>query len=151
MDLDKLFEKAQGQPVDYHDKRLLRLDRIRLPKKITYWNVEFIEINGIWKQGIVLKTKGYFRIKGLPKVLNSIVLWQDTAPKELMIEIFSESFELLVYNVWDTGNGAIQNWHNGAAMEIRISNGKRIYFCNDGYPDLQLNDIIFSLSESIID
>ena len=47
--------------------------------------------------------------------------------------------------MWRINDGAMQYEHNGAAMYFEeIPNGKR-YFCNDGYPDDDFDDLIFSI------
>jgi len=54
-----------------------------------------------------------------------------------------------IKNVWDTGNGVIQSWYNGSAMVVEeIENGKR-YRCNDGHPDNNFDDIVFSIKKII--
>ena len=48
-----------------------------------------------------------------------------------------------VKNVWDTGDGTIQIWHNGAAMIVERAGNARRYRCNDGNPNADFDDLIF--------
>jgi hypothetical protein len=145
MSFEKLFKQTKGQPIIYQGRELVLIDRISIAKTQKI-RVEFIETNSKWKQGIILKTKGEFVMDNGSIVPNRPVLWEDTAPKKIEAVIKTKNKELIVYNVWDLGDGVIQHWHNGAAMEIKqISENKRIYYCNDGYPDSDFNDLIFSV------
>ena len=55
----------------------------------------------------------------------------------------SESGTCHVKNVWDTGDGTIQIWHNGAAMIVERAGNARRYRCNDGNPNADFDDLIF--------
>jgi hypothetical protein len=50
-----------------------------------------------------------------------------------------------VKNVWDTGNGVMQSWHNGAAMIIHRGTSSTKYECNDGFPDDDFDDLVFRI------
>ena len=53
-----------------------------------------------------------------------------------------------VRNVWDTGDGVMQSWHSGAAMMVeQLSDGRRVYWCNDGVPDEDFDDVIFEVEQ----
>lgn len=53
--------------------------------------------------------------------------------------------DLHVKNIWDSGNGNADSCHNGAAMIVEISGSIRLYRCNDGHPDDDFDDLVFSL------
>ncbi len=145
MSFEKLFKQSQGQPIIYDDKELVLIDRIPIAKSQNI-RVKFLETNSIWKQGIVLETKGEFIMDNGSKVPNRPVFWEDTAPKQFDVQVKSKNRELIVYNVWDKGNGSMEHGHNGAAMEInQIAENKRVYHCNDGYPDTDFDDLVFSI------
>ena len=110
------------------------------------------QFNSEWRQGVsMILPNGSFRICGM-EFKRQIVLWQHSAPREIdEIVLFlnkNNTGALYIKNVWDTGNGAMQSCHNGAAMYIEClgDNCKR-YWCNDGYPDDDLNDIVFSIEK----
>lgn len=144
MEFEKLFIEANGQPITYQGKELKMADRISLPSNKIALKVSFISTNSKWKQGIIFQTKGEFEING-QKLPTKIVLWEDTSPKELQMLVKSKDKVLIIYNVWKTEDGTTHYWHNGGAMYIEESNGVRTYNCNDGYPDDDLNDLIFTI------
>ena len=148
LDLDRLFREAKGKPVEVDGRSLIRLDRFALPSKEATLNFSFIKTNSEWKQGFILKTKGVFKIEETQNnVKDAIVFWEDTAPKDFTVNVSSKDGQLLVYNVWDFGDGVTQAWHNGAAMMVeQIDETKKIYNCNDGHPNLSLDNLIFCMS-----
>jgi hypothetical protein len=143
VEFETLFKNSNGQKIIYNSKELVLIDRVTLNSNSSL-KLIFEEVNSQWRQGVVLETKGYFIIDG-HKFKNSIVLWQDTAPQEVNINVDTKTKEIIIYNVWDVGNGITHYWHNGAAMYIEHTHKERQYFCNDGYPDDDLNDLIFKL------
>jgi hypothetical protein len=144
MSFDKMFREAQGKPVPFEGRVLVRIDRVPIEKNQRI-KVEFVETNSDWKQGIILETKGDFMPENGEVVPFRSVFWEDTAPKQFEVQIKSKNKELLVYNVWDVGNGTMHYWHNGAAMEVKAEGNVSTYYCNDGYPDTDFNDLIFKI------
>ncbi len=145
MSFEKLFIESKGKPISFEGKELTLIDRISVAKT-QHIKVEFIETNSDWKQGIVLKTKGDFKLDNGAVVPFRCVFWEDTAPKQLDVQVRSKNGELIVYNVWDVGNGTMQFGHNGSAMEVEIDGDERTYHCNDGFPDTDFNDLIFKIN-----
>jgi hypothetical protein len=136
--------KSKGQPIIYNGLEVKMLDKISLFNIKTTINVEFELTNSDWRQGIILETNGYFEINQ-QKIPNKVIIWRDTAPKEIEIKITSKDKILNVYNVWDMGDGVIHYWHNGGALYVEVVNGARIYHCNDGEPDDDFDDLVFKL------
>jgi len=141
---EDFFNKSEGKPFAYNGKNIKMSDKVMLPSSKVVLRIEFISTDSQWKQGIILQTKGEFNVNA-QKLPNKIVLWEHTAPKELDIIIKSKDRILFVYNVWDTGDGAIQYGHNGGALFREEVDGVIIYHCNDGYPDDDFNDLIFKI------
>ncbi|WP_285010115.1 hypothetical protein [Pedobacter faecalis] len=144
MEFEKLFIEVKGQPIMYQGKELRMVDRINLPSSKVVLKVNFLSTNSKWKQGIVFQTKGEFEVNG-QKLPTKIVLWEDTAPKELQLLVKSKDKVLVTYNVWQTEYGTTHYWHNGGAMYIEEKDGVRTYNCNDGYADDDLNDLVFTV------
>jgi len=49
--------------------------------------------------------------------------------------------------IWRLNNKPMQYGHNGAALYIEeIPNGKR-YYCNDGSPDDDFDDLVFTIEK----
>lgn len=139
---EDLFRKSSGRPVDYKGQVVNLFDRLQVNdgQKI---RVTFESAHGEWRQGIHLSTDGTFEVNN--QASTEIVLWQDTAPHEVVLKVHSKTGECLVMNAWDTGNGLMQRGHNGAAMIVEeLPNGRR-YRCNDGFADDDFDDIVFRL------
>lgn len=141
---EDFFNKSQGKPFIYKGREVKMSDKITLIASNVLLQIEFISTDSDWRQGIVLQTKGEFEVNG-QKLLNKIVLWEHTAPKQVKLAVKSKDKILFIYNVWDTGDGTMHYGHNGGAMYIEEKSGIRIYNCNDGYADDDLNDLIFTM------
>ncbi len=140
---DKLFSESKERPVLYNGLRIWRVDVLGVNRRQGL-KVVFDCANSNWRQGIRLDIDDRFEING-QTIRKAIVLWQDTAPKECRFVAHSKKGEVLVRNVWDTGDGVVDSWHNGAAMIVEeFPNGKR-YKCNDGLADDDFDDLIFSI------
>jgi hypothetical protein len=141
---EEYFDKSEGKPFIYNGKEVKMSDRIQLSSNKVALKVSFVSTDSEWKQGIVFQTKGEFEINDI-KIPTKIVLWEDTAPKELQLLVKSKDKVLFVYNVWDTGDSTMHYGHNGAAMCIEKDNSSTLYNCNDGHPDDDFSDLIFKI------
>ncbi len=111
-------------------------------------------------QGIGLLIFGLIEIEALgEKVKDRTFFMENTAPKEIYIRLWHDNSKrkqpkslpkkgiLGIKNIWNTGNGTISSWIGGAAMIVEeIKNGKR-YRCNDGHPDENFDDIVFTIQK----
>lgn len=74
-----------------------------------------------------------------------LCLWLDKPLEPIEVICHTQDGHIHVWNVWNNGNirHGIDGRHNGAGIIIeKIENGFR-YYCNDGYPDEDFNDIVF--------
>lgn len=136
------FRESKGQPFEYYGNTIIGIDRIKVEKVFSGY-VEIISINSDWLQGVRLKVNGELEIdsdKG--PIFN---LWQNYMNKPIYFRGTSKDKLLLVWNVWDTGNGTTNYWHNGAAMIKETDGNTTIYRCNDGHPDDNFDDIVFKI------
>jgi hypothetical protein len=140
---EKLFLKSKGQPVVYKDRIIQMVDRLSVSEGQRL-RVKFESVNSDWHQGIGLDTDGSFDVAG-QRVKRKIVLWHHTAPRETLLTIHTKRGELLVKNIWDMGDGVMHSWHNGAAMIVEGLPKGRLYRCNDGRPDDDFDDLVFSI------
>lgn len=144
---EQLFIKSKGQPVEYKGHTIQMMDRISVTDGQQI-RVFFESANSDWRQGVHLAIDGVFEVNG-QIVKKAIVLWNDTAPREVPLKVRSKKGECLVKNVWDVGDGVMHSWHNGSGMIVEeIASGRR-YKCNDGLPDDDFTNIIFRI-EAII-
>lgn len=144
MVFQELFMLSNGQPIEYKGKIVKMIDKLELINSHVPLCVEFISTESRWKQGIVIQTKGKFELND-QIAPNKIVLWEDTAPKLVQIKIISSDKILIIYNVWKIEDGTVFYWYNGGALYTEHENGIITYYCNDGIPDDDFNDLVFSI------
>jgi hypothetical protein len=139
----EMFEKSAGKPIVYQDKTLVMMDDFPTEGAKTL-RLVFEACNAEWRQGVGLRFEGKFKVNG-QIIRRGIVVWQDTAPQTVDLEVIGKVSRIEVKNVWDVGDGVIHSWHNGAAMIVEpLPNGRR-YRCNDGLADDDFDDIVFRL------
>ena len=142
-----MFIESKGKAIQYKGMTLVLMDRLPIEGARAI-RLVFEQCRGRCRQGVSLICEGVrFRINGrlFDGGKKGIGLWQDTAPSSVEIEIVGRGRDLKVHNAWDTGNGTVHYWHNGAAMIVEeIPNGRR-YRCNDGEPDEDFDDIVFRI------
>ncbi len=137
---EELFRKSNGQPVVYNGQMIHIFDRLRV-KDGQVLKVTFESVRSEWRQGISLSTDGYFEVNNQQS--KQVVLWQDTAPREVFLTVRTQKGECALMNVWDTGSGLIHKGHNGAAMIVEVLPYGRRYRCNDGFADDDFDDLVF--------
>ena len=154
MDLDELFIKSKGEPIEYKGKVLSRIDKFPVSNEDTLLisiektnseNIQGVSIditgscemnNKIWKKG-----KGVI-----------MILWENATkfnPKHIEMKIFTKKDFIWIQNIWEItshlGKKSIDYGRYGAAMIIEeIENGRR-YKCNDWHPDENFDDIVFTV------
>lgn len=142
---EELFRKSKGKPVVHKGQVLHLVDFVPCAQGDLF-RITFEGTSSEWRQGIMLQAPGPLEVAG-KTVPGPIVLWEDTAPKVTEVRIHAPTGPLQVKNVWDTGNGVVQSWHNGAAMIIDQTYSGRCYRCNDGHPDENFTDIVFRVEK----
>ena len=107
--------------------------------------VKFEQVNSPWEQGIMIHCKRDIFYVNEVECSTGFYLWRSTSADEVECIVESTTGEFKVWNIWRLKGKSMQYGHNGAAMYFEdIPNGKR-YFCNDGYPDDDFDDLIFSI------
>jgi hypothetical protein len=140
---EELFLQSKGKPISFNGQTLLLLDRFQIGDG-AYLRVRFEKTNGPWKQGITLTTDGAFELNG-KEINKSIVLWSHSAPPIVDLIVRTKKGYVEAHNVWDTGDGVVHAWHNGAAMSVLQEGSVRRYTCNDGHPDENFDDLVFTI------
>lgn len=141
---EKLFRESLGRPIQYAGQTVVLTDMIPTADQERF-RYRLESVCSDWRQGVFLEVEGAF-VFGAHVVKNAVVFWQDVSPHEEVFEVTAKKNGLHIRNVWDTGDGVMQSWHNGAGMIVEeIENGRR-YRCNDGYPDDDFDDLIFSIT-----
>lgn len=156
---DKLFVEAKKNPVIFKEKFLVRSDFLPFSDG-DHFLITFERTNSEWVQGIALYVFGSIEIESINKTFEDrTVFWENTAPKKIPIKVWQDNTKrkqpirlpkkglLGIKNIWDPGTGVISSWVGGAAMIVEeIENGRR-YRCNDGHPDENFDDIVFTIKK----
>ena len=144
---EDIFLASRGQPVEYEGQIIQLMDAVSVSTHETVRIVRESSKPG-WRQGIHISTDGHFVVNE-QVIPNAVVLWADTAPGTVSLDIYSESGDCYIKNVWDTGDGTVQSWHNGAAMIVDRNDNVRRYRCNDGNPNADFDGLVFRLGVEV--
>jgi hypothetical protein len=109
----------------------------------------FETVDPRWRQGVWLAVEGELVIEDV--TFSQVVLWRDTAPDQVQLEVRSTSDGLLrLYNVWDSGRGhgrwESQSHTSGMISEV-VTGGQR-YHCSDINPDPSFDAVVFTLTRN---
>jgi hypothetical protein len=140
---EEYFNESNGKPFDYQGKTI-QLSFFMEIENESNFRLENFETNSDWKQGIVIRAiNGNLKFDRIEN--SAFVFWEDKFDEFIDFE-FKYGEKLMIYNVWDTGNGQMQYGHNGAGIYIKKDDYKITLNCNDGHPNADLNDLIFTLN-----
>lgn len=151
---EHLFAESKGQPVVWGGKTLRMMDTFLLPQNGCAFTFRFESTNSEWKQGISVSTKrGEVRLR--KRWFGSVahkgfMLWGHTAPKAVRLSVSAPDRKLRCYNIWQPYPNAIHAHHHGAAMIREYRDGRFWYRCNDGVPDEDFDDIVFSVESEAV-
>lgn len=151
---DKLFIQSKGQPILYTGKTLQLADKFPVSNKDVL-TITFEKSKSDCRQGVCIDITGHCEIDG--KVFKQgkgvmTALWADTADNPTQIKVFTKSDCVWIKNIWESAGNEnkkfVDSGHNGAAMIVQeIENGRR-YQCNDGTPDEDFDDIVFTVKKN---
>lgn len=153
---EELFTEAKQPVIHYKGKTLYWADRFpvsngeKLKISIETTNSEYI-------QGVSIDVTGSCEVQG--KIWKKgkgvkMIFWEDGElidPKNIEITVFTKLGYVWVQNIWECSDHRGVKYtdygHHGAAMLIEeIENGRR-YYCNDGHPDENFDDIVFTIQK----
>ncbi len=144
--LADLFDESNGKPIQYEGKTIVMWDRFPLPAKECKIRYRILSTDSEWRQGMALQTEGELEFES-GEIFDRgwADIWEDVLDWEGEFICRSKNGLLDLKNIWDTGNGCVESWHNGAAMWIEEISGGRRYHCNDGHFDDDFTDLVFEL------
>lgn len=109
-------------------------------------SLTFEGVGSPWRQGVWLATNGTLFIAG--QSASQLVVWQDSAPREVEITVEETDGLLRFYNIWDSHRGLgpfeSQSATSGCMRRDRVD-GSVEYSCNDIGKDPTFNSLVFSL------
>jgi hypothetical protein len=148
MVFEELFEAVNWKPIKYKGRTVLIGDELPISNEIKEYQITFESVNSDWEQGIFVASKGaHLLINGKEEKLNGCYFWYSESLMTNSVKVLKKGKkDLKVWNIWRINKGPMQYGHNGAALFVEnLPNGKR-YFCNDGYPDDDFDDLIFRIN-----
>jgi hypothetical protein len=140
-DLSSLFAEQQTTQIDW-DGPLYGL--YELPTDASELTIRFLSAKALRWQGLCLKARGgTFEVNS--RVAADIVLWQDTAPDEVLVRITWKpkgARSLRVWNAW-RANGVTQAWFGNTGMRVTAGEGGVFQLrCSDGVGDPDFDDLV---------
>jgi len=146
MSFEEIFKKSEYKPTEYKGLIIQIEDILPIPPNGQF-NLVVEGVKSDWEQGIIFNSKGaHFVFNNSKESLNSLLLWQSDFQKHNTIHIIRAGKTVLkVWNMWRIEGGPTQYGHNGAAMRVEKFDFGRRYRCNDGYPDEDFDDLVFTL------
>jgi len=136
-----LFQQTNQDYVEYEGKMVFRVDRVNVPKKGKI-KIIWEKYNNSREQIIQLYDHKGLSIDGETSKLFNI--WHVKNKNEVVLDYYSKSGTVIVNNAWEY-DGEVNSMIGSAGMIFEdIPNGRR-YRCNDVYPDVDFEDLVFSL------
>jgi len=166
-DFGELFMEAMDVSVEWNGKTVVMSDKFPVSNgDILLISIE--KTNSDRRQGLCINITGSCEINGEVRKIGKgiqMLFWEDTAPKKIKLKVITKKDFVWVNNIWEQINSyltsdssgktitkestLVDSGHNGAAMIIEeIENGRR-YHCNDGFPDEDFDDIVFTVQKVV--
>lgn len=141
------FNETNGKPFDYEGK-LIKLSHSINVNGGENFKIDSFVTKSKWKQGVVFQV-----LNGELEMNNDVntrfVLWEGSFSENSNIKVLKGE-KLIVYNVWDVGNGIMQYGHNGAGLYVIEIKNKLTFYCNDGFPNDNLDDLVFDVTKLVL-
>ncbi|WP_144409971.1 hypothetical protein [Cupriavidus basilensis] len=143
--LAKLFQESQGQPVIFNDASVVPIHRHPLAAGKWHVRIERISAKKIPVQGLRIKVdRGHIAVAGQKQ--KDIVLWEDTSPDVVDMEILCASDTVLkAWNVWRI-DGIIMAWVGNSGMIVENEIDRIKLLCSDGTSSPEFNNLIVTIS-----
>ncbi len=154
-DFNKLFSQTKEPTIQYKGNTLYWSDKFPVSNGDKL-KISIEKTSSDYVQGLSVDITGSCEIQGKVHEKGKgvkVILWENSTvldPKNIEITVFTKTGFVWIQNLWEgtthQGKKYIDSGHNGAAMIVEeIENGRR-YRCNDGTPDEDFDDIIFTIT-----
>jgi len=146
--LSQLFAQQSSTLITWGGEALHNILEIEnLPLRV---QVEFISAKASPAQGIQLRLRGGSLVANGQEAAD-LVLWQDTAPQTVDVEIRSAGGRpgnFKVWNVWRAGLDVTQAWLGNSAMKVEgdLAGSGLMLRCSDGQGKPDFDDLVVRLS-----
>ena len=141
--LSSTFMRTKGKPISFNGKTVVAIIEIKITEPRTVFSVRRLGATNGRVQGLALKIKGgQIVVEGSGNGCPEIVLWSDTSPDALEIEVFSKGGNVLkIWNVWKSAFG-MNAWVGNAGIHVHGTDGTMTLECSDGVGDVDFSDYV---------
>jgi hypothetical protein len=148
---EREFRATLGKPILYKGYVLSRMDEFPVSHGETL-QLEIESTESDWKQGVALFANGGLSVDGerISPNKDGVIIWQEEITGPVPVKIMEAAKSLRVTNAWQDQQGHTLSCYHGAAMRIQELDDGRRYWCNDGHPDDNFTDIVFTIRRSKI-
>ncbi|TFY90611.1 hypothetical protein DYL59_08710 [Pseudomonas kairouanensis] len=146
--LSSIFMRSNGKPIKLNGQTVVTIMELEITKPRTTFLIRRLGATSSRGQGLVLKAaSGQIVVDNSGDGYPEIVLWSDTSPDVVEIEVFLKLGNTLkIWNVWKSAHG-MSAWVGNAGIHIRRSDGKITLECSDGVGDVDFTDYVVALEE----
>ncbi|MFL1500827.1 hypothetical protein ACI77J_02540 [Pseudomonas sp. O64] len=146
--LSSIFMRTKGKPITFNGKTVVAIMEIEITKPRTVFSIRRLSATNGRVQGLALKAvSGQIVVDGSRDGYPEIILWSDTSPDAVEIEVFSKvGSTLKIWNVWKSTFG-MNAWVGNAGIHVCESDGKMTLACSDGVGDVDFSDYVVVLEE----
>lgn len=146
--LSSIFMRTKGKPINFNGKTVIAIMEIEITKPSTVFSIRRLGATNGRVQGLALKAvSGQIVVDGSGDGYPEIILWSDTSPDAVEIEVISKfGGTLKIWNVWKSTFG-MNAWVGNAGIHVCEPDGKMILECSDGVGDVDFSDYVVVLEE----
>jgi hypothetical protein len=138
--LSSLFQKSNGTPIEWDGRLIYQMFRRELLCGKTSVQITRVSQKASVIQGLRIKVQnGMLEVNG--QQLDDIVLWADSSPGEVLIDVSETATAVSAWNVWKHSN-LMQAWTGNAGIQIDEQDGAAQLFCSDGIGERNFTDLI---------
>lgn len=146
--LSSIFMRTKGNPINFNGETVVAIMEIEIRKPRTVFSIRRLGATNDRVQGLALKAvSGQIVVDGSRDGYPEIILWSDTSPDAVEIEVLSKfGSTLKIWNVWKSTFG-MNAWVGNAGIHICRLDGKMTLKCSDGVGEVNFSDYVVVLEE----
>lgn len=143
--LAQLFQESKGAPLTIGEDEIRQINKIEISKGRHFLDVARIKSKARPVQGVRIKlVNGTVSVTGHSHP--EIILWADTSPDMLRLELESKSkTELRLWNVWRVDD-LVQAWVGNSGMRIKDTGAGMVMECSDGNDGATFDDLVVRIN-----
>lgn len=146
---EKLFIESKAKPIKYEGETLYLADFVPVERAFKLF-LKLVSTNSEWPQFVRVNVSKGGTLKIYDKVARNIVLSEQELREGIEITGTTKDGQVMICNGWRLldGLGSTLNHScmNGAAMKKEVRGDTIRYYCNDGHPDDNFDDIVFEIT-----